>query len=570
MNKNPAMLVALAALAAGATVHAQVQDPKPTVVVRSGDSAPGGGFFNDGFRYISINDTGEVVFQNGTTTDYGLFMITGGSSQKIYRDGDAVPGAPTREFKLLASGTGTIVRGSFSAVAAGQVAFRALTTDSATRMVDALGYWVGTPSGLTKIYEAGDAATIISMTATHDFPGSWSDYEESMAVSPGGDIAIHGKIDPTGMGGTLTDVVLRYDGTGLSVEAIEGGIVPGGTDTYERIDDVYINPSDEIFFKFDKDPGGSREDQIYFDGPKVAEGDAVPGFPGDTFASIDNFVTVSSDAGYLFFGEWLCSTCPGGPVSKQGLFRYLGGVGEFIIADGDSAPGTSQTFSDIGAYREMFRMNGDGDIVFVTVTSGFDEGVWKMDAGGSLTKVALTGEPAPGVPSNDFGFGFGAPAIADDGQVFFYNNTDLGIQGIWATDSMGAVYNVMNDAGTIDLGTRCTSDVWDIDSFAALPYNGVERGPQQGRTNIYNQDGEVVLEVEFSQGMTTESGLIVFDTRPCYADLDGDGEATLFDFLIFQTAFDAMDPVADWDCDGSYTSFDFLGYQNDFDACGTF
>ncbi len=53
----------------------------------------------------------------------------------------------------------------------------------------------------------------------------------------------------------------------------------------------------------------------------------------------------------------------------------------------------------------------------------------------------------------------------------------------------------------------------------------------------------------------------------CTADLDGDGEATIFDFLAFQNAFDAGDPIADFDSDGDLTIFDFLAFQNAFDIC---
>ena len=52
----------------------------------------------------------------------------------------------------------------------------------------------------------------------------------------------------------------------------------------------------------------------------------------------------------------------------------------------------------------------------------------------------------------------------------------------------------------------------------------------------------------------------------CYADFDGDGELTIFDFLAFQNAFDAGDATADCDGDGSLTLFDFLCFQNEFDA----
>ncbi|UYV11814.1 MAG: FG-GAP-like repeat-containing protein [Phycisphaera sp.] len=53
----------------------------------------------------------------------------------------------------------------------------------------------------------------------------------------------------------------------------------------------------------------------------------------------------------------------------------------------------------------------------------------------------------------------------------------------------------------------------------------------------------------------------------CDADLDGDGQATIFDFLAFQNAFDAGDPIADFDGDGDLTIFDFLAFQNAFDIC---
>ncbi len=55
--------------------------------------------------------------------------------------------------------------------------------------------------------------------------------------------------------------------------------------------------------------------------------------------------------------------------------------------------------------------------------------------------------------------------------------------------------------------------------------------------------------------------------RPsCAADLNDDCALDLFDFLEFQTLFDAGDPRADFDGDGSLTIFDFLAFQNAFDA----
>lgn len=53
---------------------------------------------------------------------------------------------------------------------------------------------------------------------------------------------------------------------------------------------------------------------------------------------------------------------------------------------------------------------------------------------------------------------------------------------------------------------------------------------------------------------------------PCAADLDLDGELTLFDFLAFQTAWDARTQAGDFNRDGVYDLFDFLAFSNAFDA----
>lgn len=50
----------------------------------------------------------------------------------------------------------------------------------------------------------------------------------------------------------------------------------------------------------------------------------------------------------------------------------------------------------------------------------------------------------------------------------------------------------------------------------------------------------------------------------CRADIDGDGELTVFDFLGFQNLFATGDLRADFDGDGELTVFDFLAFQNAF------
>lgn len=52
----------------------------------------------------------------------------------------------------------------------------------------------------------------------------------------------------------------------------------------------------------------------------------------------------------------------------------------------------------------------------------------------------------------------------------------------------------------------------------------------------------------------------------CLADIDGDCELTIFDFLAFQNLFDMGSSEADFDGDGSLTIFDFLAFQNAFSS----
>ncbi|OAB62992.1 hypothetical protein AY599_15075 [Leptolyngbya valderiana BDU 20041] len=52
----------------------------------------------------------------------------------------------------------------------------------------------------------------------------------------------------------------------------------------------------------------------------------------------------------------------------------------------------------------------------------------------------------------------------------------------------------------------------------------------------------------------------------CYADLNGDSQLDIFDFLEFQNLFDAGDDQADCNDDGVLDIFDFLCFQNAFDA----
>ena len=79
-------------------------------------------------------------------------------------------------------------------------------------------------------------------------------------------------------------------------------------------------------------------------------------------------------------------------------------------------------------------------------------------------------------------------------------------------------------------------------------------------------DGDGLDDLLIGAPGRRESTYVLFGRGGCRADIDGDGELTIFDFLGFQNLFDAGDPLADFDGDGELTIFDFLAFQNAFDA----
>ena len=85
------------------------------------------------------------------------------------------------------------------------------------------------------------------------------------------------------------------------------------------------------------------------------------------------------------------------------------------------------------------------------------------------------------------------------------------------------------------------------------------------RSNHIGFDGS--WHVDPLTGVGEVIGTFTFgDSSSCYADLDGDGQLTVFDFLEFQNAFASGDATADCDGDGALSLFDFLCFQNAFSA----
>ena len=143
-----------------------------------------------------------------------------------------------------------------------------------------------------------------------------------------------------------------------------------------------------------------------------------------------------------------------------------------IARDGMDAPGTDGTF---GTMAYSAGLDQQGNVVLGTRTAeGNLQGVWKGRPG-SLSLVALEGQPAPGSGSVFHGFTTDPyPLIGPDGTVLLHGSADDGYKWGWWTDRTGSLAPI----------------AYDGHPAADLP-NGYTYSTT-GRT-VMNQNGEVAF-----------------------------------------------------------------------------
>lgn len=209
--------------------------------------------------------------------------------------------------------------------------------------------------------------------------------------------------------------------------------------------------------------------------------------------------------------------------------------------------------------------NATGDIAlraFVSLDPGGDPfatiGAVIADYGDGRTTLAYDSGPVAGAPDAIWGGTFprsnGIELMRQlpDGSVLV-----SGILSAPTGRTRGLVRIAPDGTGTLVLRTSRGVDVFgdgsDIRTLSSFTLG-------EGITDA----GGFALEARFTDG---SRGLFTLEfENACPADLDGDGQLTLFDFLEFQNLFDTGDPLADFDGDGDLTLFDFLEFQDQFDA----
>jgi len=274
-------------------------------------------------------------------------------------------------------------------------------------------------------------------------------------------------------------------------------------------------------------------------------------------------------------------------------------AGGTFITNIESDPSRRLIFvqdSDFGggsANVTAYRVDGDGTLsetgfVFTSPNFALDmalapNGEW-LYAGGGISgtsndvlgfEVGLTGtlNTMPGSPFTSPGDSPAWVTVSPDSRfVYAGHGRDATVQGFSTDATTGALtaLGVEFDVGSQGtLGTVGTLDL-PAGQFMFVTDNSTVFDDMQG---IYSfrieDDGSLtqVGDIVMTQGSQPDN-FVVWQPggNDCRADIDDDGQLTIFDFLAFQNLFDAGDPAADFDGDGELTIFDFLAFQNEFDA----
>ena len=280
---------------------------------------------------------------------------------------------------------------------------------------------------------------------------------------------------------------------------------------------------------------------------------------------------------------------PPDPESNDGRTYLLCGADGTVLHSIDgSAPGAGMG-AGLGAIEDI---DGDG-LRDVAVGS---PGASRADTFSGATGQLILGPLEPTERASSFGQFFTGPAgdaNADGTPDVYVGDFGGGVRGhfyVYSGVDGSLLFDGSGAAPGVGAGLGCGRGAGDVDgdghddvvsgsylSNQATVYSGrtgeilrfityTRPGSQFGFDAVGIGDVTGDGRIDFLVGAARGNRVFIISGLVCPADLDGDGNLTIFDFLEFQNLFDAGDPIADFDGDGALTIFDFLAFQNAFDA----
>ncbi len=172
------------------------------------------------------------------------------------------------------------------------------------------------------------------------------------------------------------------------------------------------------------------------------EGDPAPGSGAGTYSGFGN-PSINGSGDVAFL-----ATVTGGTVTR-GIFVDAGGTQTAIALTGDAAPGAGGTYSSFGDPS----INGSGETAFFAVVSGGSASAGMfIDSGGSQTAVALVGDLAPGAGGGTYA-GFGDHSLNASGDLAFFASISGGTVSSGIFLASGGTHTTVALAGDPAPGT---------------------------------------------------------------------------------------------------------------------
>ncbi|MFT3788538.1 MAG: PEP-CTERM sorting domain-containing protein [Tepidisphaeraceae bacterium] len=323
------------------------------------------------------------------------------------------------------------------------------------------------------------APTLVALSGTPSPTGSNYSLFGSQAINSAGQVTFQAAV-----GSATSNVSSIFTGTpgSISTVATQGGFPPTGTNSFNLFNGILAVP------------------------PASTSGQVVFG------ASLTDGLTPVTNKGY-------------------GAYLYSGGTLTTLAQNGDASPGGGGNFAFTAIPTPV--MNPSGQYAFgAALTGGTAAAGLFMGSGGSLSKVALLGEAAPG--GGTYATTFASATINGSGQVVFASAISgaLGLfggspgslsrimlQGTAAPGANGAAYASVssgysiNDAGQIAFQSSLTPvspDTTTTTGVFAGPFGSVQavavRGQAAPAGGNYNSFSGVSIDgggrTYFSSGLT--------------------------------------------------------------------